>query len=62
MSTRIALNGFGRVGRSILRAAYERPAVEAERATSVEEVNPAMREAAEHGPLTGIVRYVPLAV
>ena len=31
--------------------------VEAERATSVEEVNAAFREAAEHGPLHGILAY-----
>jgi len=31
--------------------------IEAERATSVEEINAAMHEASEHGPLLGILRY-----
>ena len=73
--TKVAINGFGRIGRLVARAILERDDHDLElvaindladakanamlfkRDTSVDEINGALKAAAESGPLKGIIAY-----
>jgi glyceraldehyde-3-phosphate dehydrogenase/erythrose-4-phosphate dehydrogenase len=60
MSTRIAINGFGRIGRVVFRAALARPDIEVvtveKTGLTVSDVNAALKTAAESN-LAGILGY-----